>query len=119
MAVGRAFWKGYLKLSLVTCPVAFVPVTSMSEKTHFHHKDEVRVDKNAFKGVTNPKVDNEMVELASHILDKIAGHFDTAKFKDEYELALRRLVQRGEPNASDHAPVWITLTAPKRERSRQ
>ena len=35
-----------------------------------------------------------MVELASHILDKKAGHFDPAKFKDEYELALRKLVKR-------------------------
>jgi DNA end-binding protein Ku len=35
-----------------------------------------------------------MVELASHLLDKKAGHFDPAKFKDEYELALRKLVKR-------------------------
>jgi non-homologous end joining protein Ku len=35
-----------------------------------------------------------MVELASHILDRKAGHFDPSKFKDEYELALRKLVKR-------------------------
>src|SRR6202035_4007723 len=28
----RAFWKGYLKLSLVTCPVAMPPATSENEK---------------------------------------------------------------------------------------
>jgi DNA end-binding protein Ku len=28
----RAFWKGYLKLSLVTCPVAMAPATSENEK---------------------------------------------------------------------------------------
>ncbi|GLK57231.1 DNA end-binding protein Ku [Methylopila capsulata] len=33
---GRAFWKGYLKLSLVTCPVAMTPATSESEKVRFH-----------------------------------------------------------------------------------
>ena len=32
-----------------------------------------------------------MVSLASHILDSKAGRFDPAKFKDEYELALRKL----------------------------
>jgi len=32
----RAFWKGYLKLSLVTCPVALSPATSDSEKIRFH-----------------------------------------------------------------------------------
>jgi non-homologous end joining protein Ku len=32
----RAYWKGYLKLSLVTCPVALFPASSKSEKTRFH-----------------------------------------------------------------------------------
>ncbi|MGH6839968.1 MAG: Ku protein [Methylocella sp.] len=32
----RANWKGYLKLSLVTCPVAVFPATSDSEKISFH-----------------------------------------------------------------------------------
>ncbi|MDR4305761.1 Ku protein [Chelatococcus sambhunathii] len=33
---GRPFWKGYLKLSLVTCPVAMTPATSESERVRFH-----------------------------------------------------------------------------------
>jgi DNA end-binding protein Ku len=32
----RSFWKGYLKLSLVTCPVAMMPATSDAEKIRFH-----------------------------------------------------------------------------------
>ena len=32
----RAYWKGYLKLSLVTCPIALYPASSQAEKTHFH-----------------------------------------------------------------------------------
>ena len=32
----RSFWKGYLKLSLVTCPVAMTPATSDSEHVRFH-----------------------------------------------------------------------------------
>lgn len=32
----KSFWKGYLKLSLVTCPVAMSPATSESEKVRFH-----------------------------------------------------------------------------------
>lgn len=32
----RSFWRGYLKLSLVTCPVAMVPATSEAEKVSFH-----------------------------------------------------------------------------------
>ncbi len=32
----RSFWKGYLKLSLVTCPIAMTPATTTSNKIHFH-----------------------------------------------------------------------------------
>lgn len=32
----RSFWKGYLKLSLVTCQVAMVPATSDRDKLRFH-----------------------------------------------------------------------------------
>jgi DNA end-binding protein Ku len=39
------------------------------------------------------RVRKEMLDLAEHILDTKAGHFDPAKFKDEYELALRKLVK--------------------------
>ena len=35
-AARRAYWKGYLKLSLVNCPVALYPASSQAEKTHFH-----------------------------------------------------------------------------------
>jgi DNA end-binding protein Ku len=35
-AARRAYWKGYLKLSLVTCPIALYPASSQAEKTHFH-----------------------------------------------------------------------------------
>ena len=36
MALPRAYWKGYLKLSLVTCPVVLYPASSKSQKTRFH-----------------------------------------------------------------------------------
>ena len=32
----RAYWKGSLKLSLVTCPVQLYPATTAAEKTRFH-----------------------------------------------------------------------------------
>lgn len=62
--------------------------------TTLRYDYEVRDEKDVFKGLTSPRVPKEMVDLASHILDKKAGHFDPSKFKDEYELALRKLVKR-------------------------
>lgn len=32
----RAYWKGFLRLSLVSCPIALYPATSEREKIHFH-----------------------------------------------------------------------------------
>jgi len=32
----RAYWKGYLKLSLVSCPISVLPATSEREKISFH-----------------------------------------------------------------------------------
>jgi len=32
----RVFWKGYLKLSLVTCPVTMMPATTEGERVRFH-----------------------------------------------------------------------------------
>ena len=46
-----------------------------------------------------------MVELAGHILDRKAGHFDAGKFKDEYELALRKLVKRKAAGHTIERPV--------------
>ena len=32
----RPYWRGYLRLSLVTCPVVLYPATTQAERTHFH-----------------------------------------------------------------------------------
>jgi Ku protein len=32
----RPYWRGYLKLSLVSCPVALYPASTQADKTHFH-----------------------------------------------------------------------------------
>jgi len=246
MVAPRAYWKGYLKLSLVTCPVALYPASSQSEKTHFHQinrktgnrlrqqmvdektgrvvegenktrgyelkrgkyveiepeeldavevestraididkfvpeeeidkryyerpyyivpddksgeeafavirdamKDkgrvalariafanrehilavepwgkgmlgttlrydyEIRDEKKFFKGIPSLRLKKDMVELAGHILDRKAGHFDAGEFKDEYELALRKLVKRKaaghmiEPRAEEAPPTNV------------
>jgi DNA end-binding protein Ku len=37
----RAYWKGYLQLSLVSCPIALYPVTSEREKISFNQLNKV------------------------------------------------------------------------------
>lgn len=55
---------------------------------------ELRDEDDYFDDIRNPKISKDMVELASHILDTKAAHFDPSKFKDEYENALKTLVRR-------------------------
>lgn len=55
---------------------------------------ELRDEADYFDDIKNPRVSKDMVELASHILDSKAAHFDPSEFKDRYENALKVLVRR-------------------------
>jgi Ku protein len=55
---------------------------------------ELRDEADYFDGIKSPRISKDMVELASHILESKAAHFDPSKFKDEYENALKTLVRR-------------------------
>jgi DNA end-binding protein Ku len=55
---------------------------------------ELRDENEYFDDIKNPKISKDMIELASHILDTKAAHFDPSKFKDQYETALKALVAR-------------------------
>jgi DNA end-binding protein Ku len=55
---------------------------------------EVRDEHEYFDDIKNPKITKDMIELASHILESKAAHFDPSRFKDEYEDALKTLVRR-------------------------
>ena len=68
---------------------------------------EVREAKPYLGSIPKPRVDKEMVELAGHILDSKAGHFDPGKFKDEYEAALKKLVKRKAAGKTIEAPEPI------------
>jgi len=62
--------------------------------TTLRYPYELRDEGDYFDDIKSPKISKDMIELASHILDTKAAHFDPAKFKDEYENALKALVRR-------------------------
>jgi DNA end-binding protein Ku len=80
----RANWKGFLKLSLVTCPIALFPATSETEKVSFN-----QINKNTGHRIKYSKVDAETGdEVAAE--DIIKGYkVDTDTYvtveKDELE----------------------------------
>jgi DNA end-binding protein Ku len=68
--------------------------------TTLRYDYEVRSEKDYFSHIPSPRVTKDMVSLAAHILESKATKFDPEKFQDEYEKALRKLVQR---KAKGHA----------------
>ena len=62
--------------------------------TTLRYPYELRDENDYFDDIKSPKISKDMVELASHILDSKAAHFDPSKFKDDYETALKTLVKR-------------------------
>ena len=83
----RAYWKGYLKLSLVSCPIALFPATSEREKISFHQLNKETGNRIRYKKVdadTGDEVDNadivkgyevakgEYIELAPDELEAVA-----------------------------------------------
>jgi len=80
----RANWKGFLRLSLVTCPVALYPATSDSEKISFN-----QINKNTGHRIKYLKVDADTGQEVSSE-DIIKGYkVDTDTYvevsKDELE----------------------------------
>ena len=57
----RANWKGFLRLSLVTCPIALFPATSETEKVSFN-----QINKNTGHRIKYAKVDAETGEEVSN-----------------------------------------------------
>jgi DNA end-binding protein Ku len=74
--------------------IAIEPLDKGMLGTTLRYPYELRDADDYFDDIKSPKVTKDMIELAGHILDGKAAHFDPSKFKDEYETALKTLVRR-------------------------
>jgi len=108
----RANWKGFLRLSLVTCPVALYPATSESEKIHFnqinkktgHRIKYAKVDADTGEEVANDeivkgfKVDTDTyIEVSKEELENVALEstrtIDINEFVPKEEIDPRYLIR--------------------------
>jgi DNA end-binding protein Ku len=62
--------------------------------TTLRYPYEMRETDPYFGDIKTPKITKDMIELARHILESKAAHFDPSTFKDTYEQALKNLVRR-------------------------
>jgi|SRR5215471_5302755 len=68
----RAYWKGYLKLSLVSCPIAVYPAASSSERVSFN-----RINKKTGNRLKQQQVDSETGDLVER--DDIGRGYEIGK----------------------------------------
>ncbi len=62
--------------------------------TTLHYAYEIRNAAEYFEDIPSIKLPGEMIELAEHILDTKAGHFDATEFEDRYETAVVEMLKR-------------------------
>jgi DNA end-binding protein Ku len=68
----RANWKGYLRLSLVSCPIALYPASSLSEKVSFN-----RINRKTGNRLKQQNVDSETGEVVPR--EDIARGYEIGK----------------------------------------
>lgn len=108
----RANWKGFLRLSLVTCPVALYPATSESEKISFnqlnrqtgHRIKYIKVDQDTGDEVPNEDIvkgyeleKGQFIEVTKEELEEIALEstrtIEIDEFVDKSEIDPRYLIR--------------------------
>ncbi len=62
--------------------------------TTLHYAYEIQNAAEYFEDIPSIKLPGEMVELAEHILETKAGHFDATEFEDRYETAVVEMLKR-------------------------
>lgn len=75
--------------------------------TSLHYASEVNAVDSYFEDIPDMTLPKEMLDLASHIIDKMSGKFQPEQFDDRYENALVDLIrskQKGVPLKSQPAP---------------
>lgn len=77
-----------------------------------NYEYEVRPASEAFKDMPKLKIEPEMLELASHIIDTKMGKFDPSDFNDRYDDALAELVKAKIEGRKIRKPKPIKETKP-------
>jgi non-homologous end joining protein Ku len=93
--MARPMWTGFLRLSLVSCPITLTPATSQATRIHLHE--------------INPKTGNRVHQ---HLVDEETGRevqradldWQPKTFHDEYQDALRALVKAKQKGKEPKLP---------------
>jgi DNA end-binding protein Ku len=100
----RAYWKGYLKLSLVSCPIALYPASSTSERVSFNRinsKTGNRLKQQMVDAESGEAVDKEDVKRGyeygkGQYLIVEDADLDRIKIESTHTIEINSFVARGE-----------------------
>src|SRR6202171_1279217 len=87
--------------------IALDPLDKGLMGTLLRYSYEVRSEKEYFDEIQDVKVTKDMLDLARHIVNQKAGHFEPTKFEDQYETALVDLINKkraGKPITAKERP---------------
>ena len=87
--------------------IALEPMDKGLMGTLLRYPYEVRDPQEYFDDIQDVKVTKDMLDLARHIVNQKAGHFEPSKFEDQYETALIDLINQkraGKPIVAKERP---------------
>jgi DNA end-binding protein Ku len=91
-------------------PVVIEPLGKGMLLTTLRYDNTVRQPDTVFGDIKSVKIDKEMIDLATHIIDRKKGKFDPSTFEDRYENALLDLIKAKK--AGRKAPVMHAAPKP-------
>jgi DNA end-binding protein Ku len=121
----RPFWKGYLRLSLVSCPIQLFPATSEREKIRFHQinkKTGHRIKYSKLDAQTGEQVDPKDIVMGYEIakgqyIQVTEDELEAVTIEGSHTIEIEQFVPRNDINDLylNH-PYYVT---PDREIGRQ
>jgi DNA end-binding protein Ku len=115
----RAYWKGYLKLSLVSCPIALYPASSSAERVSFHRINKNtgnRLKQQMVDAETGDVVDNEKIGRGYEIgrgqyLNVEDDEIEKIQIESTHTIEIDSFVPRAEiDDRYPHSPYFIAPT---------
>jgi len=107
IALGKIAFGGREHVMAIAAPANDEQLGMMAYTLRY--AEELRKPEEYFDSIKKVQVDPEQLELATELIKRRAGKFDPNKFKDEYESALREMVEA----KVKHAPMPTAEPAPK------
>ena len=99
IALGKIAFGGREHLVAIAAPEDDEQLGMMAYTMRY--AEELRKTEQYFESIKKVQIDKEQLELATELIKRKAGKFDPNKFKDEYESALREMVEA----KVKHAPM--------------